>query len=208
MVKRGSGFANRTDCHTWNDSFLRGWNGGGWPTRRWNRSLSCSQDHFLVGPSRGNLSVERPRVKLLYGKSAPRYTCVVLRGAAISLVRRGTACYRILLLLTVLLIAAAASPARKKQASRPLGIISGTVFQANGRLLPGAKVVVAGIEKPKIKGEARTGRQGEFAIRVPAGGANYRVTASAKGFDRAQKTIEVYEHEKARVTFRLRPSRP
>ena len=104
--------------------------------------------------------------------------------------------------------AAAASPARKKQASRPLGIISGTVFQANGRLLPGAKVVVAAIEKPKIKGEARTGRQGEFAIRVPAGGANYRVTASAKGFDRAQKTIEVYEHEKARVTFRLRPSRP
>lgn len=133
---------------------------------------------------------------------------LVLQTAAISLVRRGTACYRILLLLTVLLIAAAASPARKKQASRALGIISGTVFQANGRLLPGAKVVVAGIEKPKIKGEARTGRQGEFAIRVPAGGANYRVTASAKGFDRAQKTIEVYEHEKARVTFRLRPSRP
>lgn len=133
---------------------------------------------------------------------------LVLQTAAISLVRRGTACYRILLLLTVLLIAAAASPARKKQASRPLGIISGTVFQANGRLLPGAKVVVTGIEKPKIKGEARTGRRGEFAIRVPAGGANYRVTASAKGFDRAQKTIEVYEHEKARVTFRLRPSRP
>jgi hypothetical protein len=94
--------------------------------------------------------------------------------------------------------------APKKKRDGPLGLIAGTVFQSNGRLLPGAKVVAVSEADPKIREEAFTARRGEFVLRVPAD-ARYVVTASAKGFESQEKTTEVYEAQKSTVTFLLSP---
>lgn len=95
--------------------------------------------------------------------------------------------------------------ADKKKQAEPEAIIAGTVFQSSGHLLRGAKVEVVAEDNPKVKGSALSDAQGDFAIRVPAGQRTYAITASAKGFEPAQKTVEVYESEKVRTNLMLSP---
>lgn len=101
--------------------------------------------------------------------------------------------------------AVALHAADKKKQAEPEAIIAGTVFQSSGHLLRGAKVEVAAQGDPKIKGDTLTDSQGDFAIRVPAGQRTYAVTASARGFRPAQKTVDVYESEKVRTNLILSP---
>ena len=100
----------------------------------------------------------------------------------------------------------ATAGAKKKRPTEPQALVSGTVFHKSGRLLPGAKVTVANEEGKPKRGRGITDRRGEFAIRVPAGRARYRVTAEAKGFQSQEKTVEIYESEKATVNFQLPPN--
>jgi Carboxypeptidase regulatory-like domain len=95
-----------------------------------------------------------------------------------------------------------AAPKKKERA--PAGIIAGTVFQASGRLLQGAKVEAVSQADAKIKSNILTDIQGDFAIRVPAG--SYVVTATAKGFQSQEKTVEVSEGEKIRTNLILEPA--
>lgn len=101
--------------------------------------------------------------------------------------------------------AIALDAANQKKQPPPEAIITGTVFQSSGHLLRGAKVEVVAQDDPKIKGEAVSDSQGDFAIRVPAGQRTYAVTASARGFQPTQKTVEVYESEKVRTNLILSP---
>jgi len=108
------------------------------------------------------------------------------------------------------LVAAAALPAggKKKKADEqaaPQALISGTVFHQSGQSLPGASVVVVSESNPKTKMRGVTNQRGEFAVRVPAGQSRYVVTASAKGFDSQQATVEVFDSEKVTKNFLLSP---
>jgi hypothetical protein len=108
--------------------------------------------------------------------------------------------------MLVLLAGAALLDAASKKKDREAGaILAGTVFQASGHSLPGAKVVAVAQDDAKIKSSTVTDAQGDFAMRVPAGRGTYIVTASAKGFQPAQKTVEVYEGERVRTNLILSP---
>lgn len=96
--------------------------------------------------------------------------------------------------------------AGQKKRSEPEAIIAGTVFQSSGHLLRGAKVEAVAEDDRKIKGDTVTDAQGDFAIRVPAGHRTYNVTAAAKGFESAEKKVEVYESEKVRANLILNPA--
>jgi hypothetical protein len=95
--------------------------------------------------------------------------------------------------------------AGKKKQPAAEAIIAGTVFQSSGHLLRGATVEVVAQDNPKLKGNAVTDAQGDFAIRVPAGQRTFAIKASAKGFEAAQKTVEVFENEKVRANLILSP---
>lgn len=116
--------------------------------------------------------------------------------------RRWTILSVVVLLSSALLLNAAG----KKKQPEAEAIIAGTVFQSSGHLLRGAKVEVVAQDNPKLKSSAVTDAQGDFAIRVPAGQRTYAITASAKGFEPAQKTVEVYESEKVRANLLLNPA--
>jgi hypothetical protein len=101
----------------------------------------------------------------------------------------------------------ALTAAPKKKAREPLALIGGTVFDAIGFSLPGAKVVARSARQRRIKVEARTSPRGEFTLRVPAANGPYVVTVEAKGFESRQKTAEVHESQKTTLMFRLTPGK-
>ena len=124
---------------------------------------------------------------------------------------------------TAFLLACSALPLAAKKKSKkkkdkgkserePLGLISGTVFDADGRSLPGAKVVATDVANPKVKLEAFASPRGEFNLRAPADadlgtGRNYVVRAEVKGFEPAEKTVEVYQAQRTNVNLLLDPKK-
>ena len=122
---------------------------------------------------------------------------------------RRAACLAALALVLWLTIPAArqAHAAGKKRPKAPAeAVLFGSVFQENGFLLRGARVVVWNTEQPKERKEALTDMQGEFAVRVPAGKARYTVEVSAKGFATGQKTVEIEADERVDLSFQLAPA--
>jgi hypothetical protein len=96
----------------------------------------------------------------------------------------------------------------KQQALQEYAIVGGTVFRDSGLALPGAEVTLARDSGPLSSKGAKAQRQtsdarGEFAFRVPSEAARYRVTASARHFQRQQKTVEIQGYERADVTLTL-----
>ena len=72
-------------------------------------------------------------------------------------------------------------------------ILKGSVFNQDGRSVPGAKVEVeriSGDGETRKMGSDTTSLSGEFTFRFPENAAKYRVTASANGA-KASKEIEV-----------------
>ncbi len=94
---------------------------------------------------------------------------------------------------------------KKKSKAAPQAILFGSVFQENGFLLRGARVVVWNSERPKQRQETTSDVQGEFSVRVPAGKGKYTVEVSAPGFQSQQKTVEIVGDERIDLTFRLAP---
>ncbi|MBI3693359.1 MAG: carboxypeptidase regulatory-like domain-containing protein [Acidobacteria bacterium] len=107
----------------------------------------------------------------------------------------------------VVLVLAAALGAqaaeKKKSKTAPQAILFGSVFQENGFLVRGARVVVWNVERPKERKETTSDVQGEFSLRVPAGKGKYTVEVSAPGFASEQKTVEIVGDERIDLTFRL-----
>lgn len=87
-------------------------------------------------------------------------------------------------------------------------VVGGTVFREPGFALPGAEVRIspdpanASLKPIKIRTDAR----GEFAVRVPAQKQRYRVEATAKGYERQEKMVEVLDGVRAEVTLTLAAS--
>ena len=110
-----------------------------------------------------------------------------------------------LLCLLALALPCAQAAEKKKPKSAPQALLFGSVFQENGFLLRGARVVVSIPGHPKDRKETTTDVQGEFALRLPAGKARYTVEVSAQGFASAKKEVEVAGDERIDLTFRLAP---
>lgn len=100
--------------------------------------------------------------------------------------------------------------AKRKKGPQSYAVIGGTVFHENGRSLPGARVVVTplpeeGSKKVTARMEATSDSRGEFAIRVPAGAARYNVRVEARGFEPAEKQVQVEWDQRVDLVFRLQP---
>lgn len=111
-------------------------------------------------------------------------------------------------LAAVLSIAAPAEAQRRKQ-PQSYAVIAGTVFQETGMSLPGAQITVTALESEggrKVTKAVRgtSNPQGEFAIRVPAGSMRYNVRVEARGFEPAEKEVQVEWDQRVEVFFRLK----
>ena len=91
---------------------------------------------------------------------------------------------------------------------RALSIIRGAVFDSKGFSLPGVKIVLENLSKDgkavtgKV-GEYVTSTGGEFAFRLPGAAANYRVTATMKGFVTKIQDVDVQKNEARNIAVTL-----
>jgi hypothetical protein len=101
------------------------------------------------------------------------------------------------LLFTFLLVAALlhASDSAKK----PYALIFGTVYGADDRPAYGVKIKIRRADQKKPKWELTSDHAGEFAQRVPAGEADYVITAEHA----AELKVHVTNDERQDVTLHL-----
>jgi hypothetical protein len=112
--------------------------------------------------------------------------------------------------VALLVTAAAATPGagKDKKALAPYALLAGTVFQEDGLSLPGARIEVVPLgqlqgERKFKRLEAVSDRRGEFAFRVPVQKMEYRLTASAVGYETQEKAAQVSGEVRVDVFFRL-----
>lgn len=115
-----------------------------------------------------------------------------------------------LALLGFLVGVAPEAAAKRKKGPQSYAVIGGTVFQESGRSLPGARVTVMplaedGSRKVTRPAAATSDSRGEFAVRVPAGSMRYNVRVEARGFQSAEKQVQVEWDQRVDLVFRLRP---
>ena len=105
-----------------------------------------------------------------------------------------------------------AASASERSQEKPYALIFGTVWDPDNHPIYGVKVKIRRTDVKKGHWEVYTNHTGEFAQRVPAGKADYAVTADVKGFKlpsgkRLQPGQEVTVHiendERADVGVRL-----
>lgn len=87
-----------------------------------------------------------------------------------------------------------------------LALVRGSVFDAAGRIVRGAKVEVARINGDNFKkmGEKYTDDNGEFAIRLPPETARYRISVNANGAEPTSQDFEFSGGEAFRIALTLK----
>lgn len=83
-------------------------------------------------------------------------------------------------------------------------LIFGTVFEESGFLLPGAEIQVRRAGERKVRWRQTSDRRGEFAVRVPPG-AEYELTAKAKGFEEQSRKIDARTGNREDLIVRMKP---
>jgi hypothetical protein len=114
--------------------------------------------------------------------------------------------------LLILLLMLAASPYTaaansKSDARKPYALLFGTVFDAAGHPVYGVKVTIRRADQKKAKWELYSDHQGEVAQRVPAGEADYIITAdvkSAKGAPKPETTVHIEKEERKDFSLHLK----
>ena len=113
--------------------------------------------------------------------------------------------------LAVALLLAAFSPTAradsKSHAHDPYALLFGTVFGPDDRPAYGVKIVIRRSDQKKPKWELLSNHEGEFAQRVPAGKADYIVTAeikTAKGQPKPELTVHVDNDERKDFAMHLK----
>jgi Carboxypeptidase regulatory-like domain len=88
----------------------------------------------------------------------------------------------------------------------PYAVIRGAIFRGPGYTMPNATVTIERIDSgKKFKQETVSHDGGEFAFRLKAEKAKYRVTATARGFEPASIEIEIGGDEARNVALTLQP---
>ncbi len=75
-----------------------------------------------------------------------------------------------------------AAPASERSQEKPYALIFGTVWDPDNRPIYGVKVKIRRTDVTKGHWEVYSNHTGEFAQRVPAGRADYAITADVKNF--------------------------
>lgn len=100
------------------------------------------------------------------------------------------------------------SPIELKREESPYAAIRGAVFYGMGYSLPNALVTIERIDGGgKFKQEKTSGEGGEFAFKLKAEKAKYKVTASVKGFQMASTEIEIEGDEVRNIALTLQPAK-
>lgn len=90
----------------------------------------------------------------------------------------------------------------------PYALIRGAVLYGSGYSLPGAAVSIERIDGgKKFKQETISLEAGEFAFRLKAEPAKYRITASARGFKPASTEIQIENDEIRNIVLNLPPEK-
>ena len=105
-----------------------------------------------------------------------------------------------------LVLLSAAILASALLAQNPRGSLRGTVQDASGARIPGAKIVVKSVDSP-LQREATSEDRGEFRLDDLLPGA-YRMTASAAGFASAQANVSIAVSSVREVTVTLKLAAP
>ncbi|MEW6733486.1 MAG: carboxypeptidase-like regulatory domain-containing protein [Acidobacteriota bacterium] len=84
-------------------------------------------------------------------------------------------------------------------------LLRGAVFTERGFSLPGATVEIERIDgKEKIRKQYMTNQAGEFAFRLSESGGQYKVTASARGFESTSQTVDLQPGESRSIAISLK----
>lgn len=121
----------------------------------------------------------------------------------VTIPKRGRA--QLVLLIVALLAAAPSASTSDKQAQKPYALIFGTVYAPDNRPAYGVRVMIRRADQKKAHWELYSDHQGEFAQRVPAGEADYIVSAEPRGKHppRAERTIHVKNDERVDIGLHL-----
>ncbi len=112
------------------------------------------------------------------------------------------------LFLFLVLAGSLSLPAQDKKI---YSVIAGTVFRDPGFALPGALVVLEEVDPPAAKGKrmkpqkVNSDSHGEYAFRLPASEAKFKLTATAKGFVSQVKETVATAGVRVDVFFELKP---
>lgn len=115
------------------------------------------------------------------------------------------------LIALLLLLAAGAWAKDRKPAAVPQAVIAGTVFRPPGFALGDCEITVtleSELPKPNQFSKVKlvSNPRGEFAVRVPAVTANYRVDVKKAGFQPHSKTVTITGQERYDLSIVLEPS--
>ena len=89
-------------------------------------------------------------------------------------------------------------------------LLKGSCFDQRGFSLPGVAIQVTlppaedGKKKEK-RWRMQSDRRGEFAVRLPAGEQTVVVTASRKGYRKAEKSVQFYGDELQHIVIQMKP---
>ena len=87
-----------------------------------------------------------------------------------------------------------------------LALVRGSVFDDGGHIVRGAKIIISRIMGDSLKkmGEKYSDDNGEFAIRLPAETAKYRISANINGAEPTTKDFEFSGGEAFRIALTLK----
>lgn len=112
---------------------------------------------------------------------------------------------QLVLLIAALLAAAPSASTSDEPAQKPYALIFGTVYAPDNRPAYGVRVKIRRADQKKARWEVYSDHQGEFAQRVPAGEADYIVTAEPGGKHppRAERAVHVKNDERVDIGLHL-----
>ncbi len=90
--------------------------------------------------------------------------------------------WAVALLATALLVSAIGAVGGEPPKAKPYAVIFGTVWDPDGHPVYGVKVKIRRADEKKTRWELYSNHTGEFAQRLPAGKADYVISADLKGF--------------------------
>jgi hypothetical protein len=116
--------------------------------------------------------------------------------------------------VALLVLGAFGAPAGAGKEGKPpaaYAVVAGTVFRDSGFSLAGAEVELAACGAPDVARKFKKVKQiadsrGEFAFRVPATPAEYKVSAKASGYQAEEKQVSVSGEQRFDVFFRQAPA--
>ena len=95
---------------------------------------------------------------------------------------------------------------KKKRELEPYALLFGTLYGPDQRPVYGVRIKIRRADQKKAKWELYSDHQGEFAQRVPAGKADYVITADVKGTPKPELTVHVDNDERKDFVLRIRSS--